>query len=215
VEHHLPLDRVAQRELLGAGLSELGQSASESQLDLLLGFLEMLCEWGSRMNLTAHRTPDAVIRRLLLDAAALGAEVGETDSLADIGSGAGLPGIPLAILRPDCRVSLIEPRLKRHHFQRAVVRELGLVNVDVMLGRSESLDPIPHSAVVGQALAQPDQALEWMIPWAAVGGGVWLPGSDDPSPVAERPDTEFVVRHRYRVPLEGAKRTVWVGRRTR
>ena len=117
------------QELLERGLSELEIDFDRHHLEALLGYTALLAAWSPRMNLTAHRSPDAIVRRLLLDAAALGARVGPVPSLADVGSGAGLPGVPLAILWRDCRVTLIEPRKKRHHFLRAVVRELGLANV--------------------------------------------------------------------------------------
>ena len=186
-----------------------------SQIDRLLEYLALLHEWAPRTNLTAHRSPEAIVRRVLLDAAALAAQLDPVESLADIGSGAGLPGIPIAILWPGCHVTLVEPRLKRHHFQRAVVRDLGLDNVELIHGRSEQLESPPHAAVVGQALAAPGQALDWLVPWGAVGGSIWLPGSAEPAPVPDRPDLEFVARHHYRVPLDGSSRTLWVGRKTR
>jgi len=212
---HVPpsLTPDSPEELLIRGLGELGLEADRRQLDETLRYTALLDEWSQRMNLTAHRSQDAIVRRLLLDAAALGAEFGPVPSLADVGSGAGLPGIPLAILWRDCHVSLIEPRKKRHHFLRAVVRELGLTNVTLRFGRSEDLDPELHSAVVAQALARPQQALEWMLAWVEVGGLLVLPGSATGAEAPHHVGVVEVERGNYQVPCGGRARSLWVGRR--
>ena len=201
------------KELLIRGFGELETELESHQVDALLRYTAMLAEWSQRMNLTAHRSPEAIARRLLLDAAALGAGFGPVSSLADVGSGAGLPGIPLAILWRSCRVTLIEPRKKRHHFLRAVVRELGLANVTTKHGRSEDLEPELHSAAVAQALAQPRQALEWMLPWVKIGGLLVVPGSEQPADVPDHSSVVAEGRFSYRVPCGGAVRTLWIGRR--
>lgn len=175
----------------------------------------MLAEWSRRLNLTAHRTVDAIVRRLLLEAAALAAQIPLLTSLADIGSGAGFPGLPIAVLRPECGVTLVEARQKRHHFQRAVVRELGLGNAVPVLGRAETLEPRPHAAAIAQALAPPSRAIPWLLPWVAIGGLVLLPGSAVPPEVPERPGVSFEATIRYRVPCGGPNRTLWIGRRSR
>jgi 16S rRNA (guanine527-N7)-methyltransferase len=158
---------------------------------------------------------DAIVRRLLLEAAALAAQIPPVTSLADIGSGAGFPGLPIAVLRPECTVTLVEAREKRHHFQRAVVRELGLANAIPELGRAEELEPCSHAAVVAQALAPPERALPWLLPWVADGGLVLIPGSAIPPEVPEHADVSFQTTIHYRVPCGGPDRTLWIGRRRR
>lgn len=186
---------------------------SPGQIDALLALASLLAKWSQRLNLTAHRSLDAIVRRLLLEAAALAAQIPPVPSLVDIGSGAGFPGLPFAVLRPESRVTLVEARQKRHHFQRAVVRELELANATLELGRAEKLEPRSHAAVVAQALASPERALAWMLPWAADGGLVLLPGSATPPEVPERRDLSFEAIVHYRVPCGGPDRTLWMGRR--
>jgi 16S rRNA (guanine527-N7)-methyltransferase len=201
------------RELLIGGLAELGFTASPGQLDALLTLASLLAKWSQRLNLTAHRALDAIVRRLLLEAAALAAHIPTVASLADIGSGAGFPGLPIAVLRPECCVTLVEARRRRHHFQRAVVRELGLGNATLELGRAEDLEPRPHAAVIAQALAPPEQAISWMLPWVADDGLVLVPGAAAPPEVCERRGVSFEAIVRYRVPCGGPDRTLWIGRR--
>jgi 16S rRNA (guanine527-N7)-methyltransferase len=167
------------------------------------------------MNLTGHRTPEDIARRLILDALALGTvlPIPEPASIADLGSGAGFPGLPLAICRPGCRVTLVEARERRHHFQRAAVRTLGLVNAEPRRGRIEELEPTPHEVVVAQALAQPGAAMALMLPWVAPGGWLVLPRTADAGPLAAPPGLEAASTISYQVPAGGPARSVWFARR--
>ncbi|MFQ5417841.1 MAG: 16S rRNA (guanine(527)-N(7))-methyltransferase RsmG [Myxococcota bacterium] len=201
------------RDLLDRGLAELGLAVGASEREALVGLANLLETWSERMNLTGHRSAEAIVHRLVLDAAALATCLPDVDRLADVGSGAGFPGLPLAILRPHCRVTLIEARRKRHHFQRAAVRELGLVNAEPLHGRAEELSPRPHAAAVAQALAPPARAIPWLLPWVADGGLVLLLRSATPADVPEIPGVRAEGFDRYRVPLGGPERTLWWGRR--
>jgi 16S rRNA (guanine527-N7)-methyltransferase len=203
----------ALRALLIRGLGELAPETSDHQIQQLLDLARLLDQWSARINLTAHRSDEAIVRRLILDAAALAAELPPLESLADLGSGAGFPGLPIAVLRPGCRVTLVESRIRRHHFQRAAARALDLPNVALLHGRAETLDPEPHAAVIAQALARPSRALGWMLPWARPDGLVLLPGAEDPPELPADPRIHDVRIARYTVPEGGPSRTLWLGRR--
>lgn len=105
-------------------------------------YLELLLKWNARMNLTAVREPDAILRRHFLEciqcAQALPEERNAT--LLDYGSGAGFPGIPIAICRPEIRVTLAESQKKKAAFLREAVRSIGLA-ADVFDGRVEDIQP--------------------------------------------------------------------------
>jgi 16S rRNA (guanine527-N7)-methyltransferase len=201
------------RDLLRRGLGELGCSASEGQARALWELAALLCRWSERMNLTAHQTPEGVVRRLVLDAAALLRALPPFESAADLGSGAGFPGLPMAVLAPERSFVLVEARARRHHFQRAAIRELRLENVQARLGRAESLPPEPCAAVLAQAMAQPRRALAWMLPWAREGGLLAIPGGEHAPEPGESAEIDCTEVRTYQVPLEGPRRTLWLGRR--
>jgi 16S rRNA (guanine527-N7)-methyltransferase len=166
------------------------------------------------VNLTAHRDADAVVRRLILDALALDRELPRVSSMVDLGSGAGFPGLPIALLHPEREVMLVESRERRHHFQRAAVRELGIANAVLRLGRAEELPPEPQSLVTAQAMANPRQALAWMLPWTEPGGTLALPLSADQEPPGSTEGVEEISVSHYQVPLGGPRRAVWLARKT-
>jgi 16S rRNA (guanine527-N7)-methyltransferase len=197
------------RRLLEAGLTGVSPAQAGSLFSLAC-FLE---RWSGRMNLTGHRSLEAIIERLILDAVALEQVLPEFGSLADLGSGAGLPGLPIAILRPQCQVTLVESRERRHHFQRAAVREIGIPNARPLHGRAEQLEAKPHAAVIAQALARPERALAWMVRWARSGGLLLIPGGKTPCQMSELREVSYETCLRYRAPGQTSDRTVWVARR--
>jgi len=201
------------RLLLDRGLDELGLPATTAQREALIDLARLVDRWGARMNLTGHRGLLEIVHGLVLGSAALVAQLPEIESLADLGSGAGFPGLPAAILRPRCCVTLVESRMKRHHFQRAAGRALGLGNATPIRRRAEEFEPPPHAAAVAQAVARPDAAVALMIPWIAAGGLAILPGGSDP-PRATHPRVSQARVIRYRIPCGGPERTLWVARVT-
>lgn len=130
-----PISELAPR--LRDGLRALG--LDEALVPSLLAYLALLLKWNGAYNLTAVRDPQQMLGLHLLDSLSILADVPEGD-LIDIGSGAGLPGIPLAIVRPQLAVSLVEPVGKKARFLREVVRQLKLANVRVFDCRAEQVD---------------------------------------------------------------------------
>jgi len=199
--------------LIAAGMAELGLAAAAARVEALAELARLVADWSLRIDLTAHRGAEAVARRLVLDALALARELPPGPDLVDVGAGAGFPGLPIAVLQPARQVTLVEARERRHHFQRAALRALGLPNVRLLHGRAEALPAEPHSAAIAQALARPERALRWMLPWCGEGGWLLLPGGETP-PDPTRPEgISFVRTVAYRVPRGGPRRTLWVGRR--
>lgn len=124
----------------------------------LLTYLGLLARWNRTYNLTAIREPERMVPLHLLDSLAMHAHVATLASdgaaLADLGTGPGLPGIPLAIANPALRVSLVESNGKKARFLREAVRQLGLGNARVAESRAEALDePAAYDALTARALA--------------------------------------------------------------
>jgi len=130
-------DRANLYARLSAGTTELGLAPTAATLERLLDYVELLLRWNSAYNLTAVRDPAEIVTRHLLDSLAI-APLVRGDSLADLGTGAGLPGIPLALLEPARRHTLIDSNGKKIRFLRDAVRTLMLDNVRVEQTRVEA-----------------------------------------------------------------------------
>lgn len=137
-------------------------------------YAELLATAGVERGLIGPRERDRLWERHILNSAAVGELVPPALRIADVGSGAGLPGIPLAIARPDLSVVLIEPLLRRTTFLCEVVSELELANVAVVRGRAE--DPSVRAelgefdAVTSRAVAALDKLARWCLPLLRSGG---------------------------------------------
>jgi 16S rRNA (guanine527-N7)-methyltransferase len=165
-DSHEPL-----REHLESGLRALRLELSADAIARLLEYLALLVRWNKTYNLTAVREPSGMVTRHLLDSLAVLPYVrGET--LADLGSGAGLPGIPLAIARPDLRVTLVDSNGKKARFLREAARALPLPNVKVEQVRVQDLSG-SFDCITARAFAR----LADMLAWgghALASHGVWL-----------------------------------------
>jgi 16S rRNA (guanine527-N7)-methyltransferase len=124
---------------LARGALELGIRFSSQQLSAFDVYIETLLFWASRLSLTGARTANEIVKRHILDSLSVARYVKPGYKLADLGSGAGFPGIPLAIVRPRSAVVLIESRRKRANFLREAARRCELGNVDVLEERAEEV----------------------------------------------------------------------------
>lgn len=127
---------------------------------------ELLADVGVTRGLIGPREVPRLWERHLLNCAVLSEVVPEGVTVCDVGSGAGLPGIPLALTRPDLRITLLEPLLRRTNFLREVVELLGLEHVTVVRGRAEEvLGKLPPMHVVtARAVAPLDRLAGWGVP---------------------------------------------------
>ena len=140
------------RPELAAGLEAQGLPAALATP--LLAYLALLARWNATYNLTAIRDPRDMLAKHLLDSLAMQPFVRGLRTLADLGTGPGLPGIPLAIATPGLQVTLVESNGKKARFLREAVRQLGLGNVQVAESRIEAFQPGTHfDAITARALA--------------------------------------------------------------
>lgn len=125
---------------LRSGLEQLGLTLSQQQQQLLLDYLALLTKWNRAYNLTAIRDPDEMVARQLLDSLSILTLV-QGSQILDVGTGAGLPGIPLAICMPGASLTLLDANGKKSRFVQQAKMELGLDNLQVHQVRVERFDP--------------------------------------------------------------------------
>ncbi|QWF70898.1 16S rRNA (guanine(527)-N(7))-methyltransferase RsmG [Methylomonas paludis] len=143
----------AYREKLQQGIAALALPLAETEISALLHFIKLIEKWNKTYNLTAIRDPAEMVDFHILDSLAILPHI-QPPRIADIGTGAGLPGIPLAICRPDCHFTLLDSNAKKTRFVQQAVLELGLKNVDVVTSRVELFKPETlFSAVLCRAFA--------------------------------------------------------------
>ena len=139
--------------VLAQGLTQLGLELPDAAQATLLQFVALLTKWNRAYNLTAVREPAAMIPRHLLDSLAVLPHL-QGLRVLDVGSGAGLPGIPLALARPDLHFTLLDSNGKKTRFITQAIAELGLTNVSVVQSRIEDYQaPVPFDSVITRAFA--------------------------------------------------------------
>jgi 16S rRNA (guanine527-N7)-methyltransferase len=144
--------RSAELEILMAGAQELGVVVDESQGRALLALVDALEAGNARFNLTAIRDRPGMLRKHVLDSLTVQPFV--RGAVADVGTGAGFPGLPLAIVNPDLRFTLIESTGKKARFAAQTAADLALANVEVVNARAEDYRPRrPFDTVMARALA--------------------------------------------------------------
>jgi 16S rRNA (guanine527-N7)-methyltransferase len=161
-------------EVAGPGpVSAAAAAIFGSRIDLARRYAELLASAGVERGLLGPREVGRVWERHLLNSAVVGELLDPDERVIDIGSGAGLPGIPLAIARPDLEVVLLEPMLRRSEFLNEAVAQLGLA-VEVVRGRAE--DPWvrdqfgSRDVAVSRAVAALDKLAKWSMPLLRQGG---------------------------------------------
>ena len=174
----------AERAALVAGARGLDLELSGAQLDQLDTYMALVGRWSATTSLISCRSATEMVDRHLLDSLTVVAHRAGAATAVDLGSGAGLPGVPLAVACPDLRITLLEPRRRRASFLRTVRRELRLANVTIREARAE--DPIASpNDVVDLALCRAVWSDETRLlvagaRWVRPGGRLlWMRGASE------------------------------------
>ncbi len=148
---------------LRRGAMQLGLNLSEAQQQHLLGYLTLLNKWNKAYNLTAVRDPAEMVSRHLLDSLSLVEQAQQGGARwLDVGSGGGMPGIPLAIMFPDRRFTLLDSNGKKTRFLTQVKLELKLANVEVVHSRVEQFIPEqPFTDITSRAFSSLEDFCSW------------------------------------------------------
>jgi 16S rRNA (guanine527-N7)-methyltransferase len=196
------VNRESERDLLAAGARDLSVALNPSQTDALLKLVDELELGNTQFNLTAIRDRLGMLRKHVLDSLSLEPYL-RGDRVADVGTGAGFPGLPLAIVNPQRRFTLIEATGKKARFAERTAQQLGCDNVQVVNSRAESYRPLElFDTVTARALSS-------LADFAAYAGHLCAPGGRLLAMKGKRPDEEIsalpksfrvLAVHRLRVP---------------
>jgi len=157
---------------LSQGLVGLGLELPAATQQQLLHFIELLAKWNKAYNLTAIRDPAEMVSKHLLDSLAILPYLVE-GSVIDVGTGPGLPGIPLSLVRPNQAFTLLDSNSKKTRFVTQAVMELGIPNVTVVQSRAEAYMPAhPYDVVIARAFAAIGELLHWVRHLCAPGARI-------------------------------------------
>lgn len=153
--------------------NSIGIEISQKQVEKFYKYMELLLQWNEKMNLTAITEPEEVILKHFIDSLTIIPYLKEADTVLDIGTGAGFPGIPLKILEENKKFTLLDSLNKRIIFLQTVINELELKNIQAIHGRAEefvSKERETYNIVTSRAVARLNVLLEYMLPFVKIGG---------------------------------------------
>ena len=172
-------------ELFKEQLNIYGYSITEQQFDIFLQYYELLISWNEKINLTAITAFDEVLSKHFLDSLSIIKiiDLNNQSSLIDIGTGAGFPGIPLKIMYPHLKITLLDSLQKRILFLNTVIEQLHLDNIETIHGRAEDLAKPnqyreQYDICVSRAVSNLSSLSELCLPFVKV-GGYFIPYKSD------------------------------------
>ncbi len=204
----------AFKEQLLRQADALQLAVDDTQLQRLLAYHALLMKWNQAYNLTAVRDPAEMITRHLIDSLSILPWIG-SGALLDVGSGPGLPGIPLAIMRPELQVTTLDSNGKKTRFQQQVKQELGLDNLQIIHGRVEACKNGPYQQIVSRAFASLADMLNWTGHLCAEQGVFLAMKGLYPEAELEQlpPGYRLLASHRLQLPdTEGERHLLILGR---
>lgn len=156
---------------------DLGVRFFVEQLEQFFEYMELLIDWNGKMNLTAITDPDEIILKHFIDSITILKEIEDDSKLVDVGTGAGFPGIPLSIMNPTLKITLVDSLNKRLIFLQEVVKKLKLDNIKIIHARAEELGQNKEyremfDVATSRAVANLSTLSEYLIPLVKINGKV-------------------------------------------
>lgn len=194
-----------ERQLLVSGAQQLGLDLKTHQIDQLLAYLSLFEKWNQAFNLSAIREPAAMVKLHLLDSLSI-APVLVGESFIDVGTGGGLPGIPLAIRFPQKHFTLLDSAGKKTRFLFQVKQELGLDNVSVENRRVEQFTPNPKfDGVISRAFASLPDMVESCAHLLNEGGRFWAMKGQIPVDELREIEASYILEHCHSLQVPGVE----------
>lgn len=205
----------ALESTLKKGINKLGLELNDHQIDQLISYLNLLIKWNKAYNLTAVRDPLEMVNRHLIDSLSIVPYI-KGKRIIDVGSGPGLPGIPMAICYPELPVTTLDSNGKKTRFQLQVKTELSLKNLTIVNDRVENCEFEPFDQVISRAFASIEDMIKWTHQLCSK-EGVFLAmkGLYPEDELSALPDGfELKTCHRLQVPeADGERHLLVLGRR--
>ena len=199
------MNQTGLKKILSKGLRQLNlaQLLDDKQQDALIKYVELLDKWNKAYNLTAVRKPEQMVVRHLLDSLSISPFI-QGEKILDVGTGAGLPGIPLAILFPERHFTLLDSNSKKTRFVVQASSELELPNVDVVQSRVEEFKPAEgFDTVVTRAYSAIGNMVE-QTSHLLLNDGVFLAMKGvNPTTEIEELTTTYVVKENHAITVPG------------
>ncbi|SEF98221.1 16S rRNA m(7)G-527 methyltransferase [Caloramator fervidus] len=165
------------RDLLLKGAKSYGIFLDENKINMFEKYMVLLKEWNEKINLTAITEDDEIVRKHFLDSISIikSGLINDNLKIIDVGTGAGFPGIPLKIINPTLKVTLLDSLKKRVNFLNQVINELGLKNIEAVHGRAEDFARLDeyrekYDISTARAVAPMNILCEYCLPFVKVGG---------------------------------------------
>lgn len=200
--------------------NKININLTENQIEKFYKYMELLLEWNKKINLTAITDEDEIILKHFIDSLTVLKYINENDKIIDVGTGAGFPGIPIAIMMPNVKITLLDSLNKRINFLNEVIRELDLKNIETIHSRSEDcgkdiLFREKYDIALARAVANLSTLSEYLLPFIKIDGKmICMKGSNleeelkNAEYAIKELGGEFVLKDEFELPDSDIKRNI-------
>lgn len=200
--------------------NKININLTENQIEKFYKYMELLLEWNKKINLTAITDEDEIILKHFIDSLTVLKYINENDKIIDVGTGAGFPGIPIAIMMPNVRITLLDSLNKRINFLNEVIRELDLKNIETIHSRSEDCGKDiffreKYDIALARAVANLSTLSEYLLPFIKIDGKmICMKGSNleeelkNAEYAIKELGGEFVLKDEFELPDSDIKRNI-------